>query len=81
MRTWILVVTASLGLMSSAALAQGVNDPSTPNAGRIIVVPAPSEPRSTATPNRPPANTDVPLGVRRDPNYNYRNYRRDGRGR
>lgn len=63
----------------SPAYAQGVKDPSTPNAGAVYRVNPPSQPsRPTATRNRPPTYSGPPLGVR--PAYR-RGYRAGARTR
>lgn len=80
MRTAILVLVLSL-VGCAGASAQGVRDPSTPNAGVIIVNPPAGPSRPTATPNIPPASAAPPLGVRPAYRYGNRGYRGGGRTR
>lgn len=64
MRLVIMILALALELgVSATASAQGVNDPSTPNA-RVIIVNPPAQPsRPTATTNIPPASVAPSLGV------------------
>ena len=77
MNKYILMIL--LGIGGSPAAAQGVKDPSTPNAGAVNSASPPSQPsRPTATRNIPPAYSGPPLGVR--PAYR-RGYRPGARTR
>jgi len=74
MRTLVLI--GLICFSGTAALAQGVKDPSTPNSNVINQgVQQPSRP--TATRNIPPAQAAPPLGVERS--YRYRNRPYGGR--
>lgn len=76
-----LLVIFLLALTGGTSFAQGVRDPSTPNAGAVYQVNPPSQPsRPTATPNIPPASAAPPLGVRRA-YRSYRGYYPGSRGR
>ena len=73
------ILVLMLGVAGTPAFAQGVKDPSTPNAGTVSPANPPSQPsRPTATRNIPPAYTGPPLGVR--PAYR-RGYRPGSRTR
>ncbi len=61
-----VLLFAAVLIVPCAAAAQGVRDPSTPNANSVIVVNPPQQPaRPTATPNVPTYIPSPPLGVRR----------------
>jgi hypothetical protein len=67
-------------IMPTAVMAQGVNDPSTPNRGVIVVNP-PQPSRSTATPNIPSTiQAPVTRGGRAQP-YHGRRTRTSGSSR
>ena len=77
MKKHLLIVMICVA--GSPAFAQGVKDPSTPNAGIANPINPPSQPsRPTATRNIPPAYSGPPLGVR--PAYR-RGYRPGARTR
>jgi hypothetical protein len=72
MNKYILVMI--LGVVGAPVYAQGVKDPSTPNARAVYPANPPSQPsRSTATKNIPPASAAPPLGVRPAYRHGYRN--------
>jgi hypothetical protein len=60
-----VLLFAAVLLVPCAAAAQGVRDPSTPNANQVFTVNPPQPARPTATPNIPTQIPSPPLGVRR----------------